>query len=145
MCQIDESQLRLNRDRGTALICDNQLAGLLSVIIPSNITNSTNCPETKQAPAYYTKVGIYEKWIHSIIAINSPEHTVDGKPIPIIPVSPPYYSKPIFILFSCNCIKFNTSFLLLDILTVTNAARPSKSSNLSLILVIICSLLIHKI
>lgn len=99
MCQIDESQLRLNRDRGTALICDNKLAGLLSVIIPSNVTNSTNCPETKQAPAYYTKVGIYEKWIHSIIAINSPEHTVDGKPIPIIPVSPPYYSKPIFLYY----------------------------------------------
>lgn len=93
LCQIDESQLRLNRDRGTALICDNKLAGLLSVIIPSNVTNSTNCAETKQTHAYFTKVALYEKWIHSIIAINAPEHTFDGKPIPIIPASPPYYSK----------------------------------------------------
>ncbi|XP_055302820.1 trypsin-like isoform X2 [Sitodiplosis mosellana] len=101
MCQIPADQLRLSRDRGTPLICDNKLAGLLSIIIPANTTNSTdNCARTLKTNAAYVNVALYEKWIHSIIGINSPEHTADGKPINLIPASPPYQnhltiSKPI--------------------------------------------------
>lgn len=91
MCQIDESQLKLNRDRGTPLICNNKLVGVLSVIIPSIVTNSTlYCSKTLQTYAYYTNVPLFDKWIHSVIAVNAPPHAVDGKPIPLIPVSPPY-------------------------------------------------------
>lgn len=98
MCQIPENQLRLSRDRGTPLICDNKLAGLLSIIIPANTTNSTDiCSRTLKTNAYYTKVSLFEKWIHSIIAINSPDHTMDGRPINLIPSSPPYESKCIFL------------------------------------------------
>lgn len=94
MCQIDESQLKLNRDRGTPLICDNKIVGILSVIIPSNVTNSTDyCIRTLKTVAYYVNIALFEKWIHSIIAVNSPLHASDGKPIPLIPLSPPYQSK----------------------------------------------------
>lgn len=90
MCMISEDQLRLNRDRGTPLICDNKLAGLLSIIIPSSITNSTECSRTLQTMAYYTNVVLYEKWLHNVIGVNSPPYTANGTPIPMIPNSPPY-------------------------------------------------------
>lgn len=94
MCQVPQNQLRLSRDRGTALICDNKLAGLLSVIISPNTTNSAEtCSTTLRTNAYYTKLDLYEKWIHSIMAINSPDHTADGRPINLIPASPPYQSE----------------------------------------------------
>lgn len=95
MCQLPENQLRLNRDRGTPLICDNKLAGLLSLIIPAaNIINTTDdCSRTLLTRAYYTNIAIFEKWIHNIIGVNSPAHTANGNPIPIIPNSPPYQSK----------------------------------------------------
>ncbi|XP_031619012.1 chymotrypsin-like protease CTRL-1 [Contarinia nasturtii] len=93
MCQVPESQLSLNRDRGTPLICDNTLAGLMSAIIPTNITNSTDtCTKTLRTYAYYTRVARFEKWIRSMMN-NSPEHMPDGKPIPIIPISPPYQNN----------------------------------------------------
>lgn len=99
MCQIDESQLKLNRDRGTPLICDNKIVGILSIIIPSNLTSSTDyCLRTLKTFAYYINVALYEKWIHSVIAISSPPHASDGKPIPLIPLSPPYQSMPHLII-----------------------------------------------
>lgn len=94
MCQVPESQLRLNRDRGTPLLCENKLVGILSVIIPPIITNSTNtCRRTLRTHAFYLKVSLYEKWIHSVIAVNSPTYASDGKPIPLVPLVPPYQSK----------------------------------------------------
>lgn len=53
---------------------------------------------------------LYEKWIHSIIGINTPEHTADGQPIPVVPISPPYQ----------------------NILTIThiNTATPSQSGSM---------------
>lgn len=128
--QISEDQLRLNRDRGTPLICDNRLAGLLSIIIPSSITNSTECSRTLQTMAYYTNVVLYEKWLHNVIGVNSPPYTANGTPIPIIPNSPPYQSTQ-----TCDKMRhlYNTSKLFLlfsDLLTVTkptNTASAIKS------------------
>lgn len=94
MCQVPESQLRFNRDRGTPLICDNRIVGILSIIIPTNITNSTDiCGKSLQAYAYYINVALYETWTHSVIAINSPAYTNDGKPISHKPISPPFQSN----------------------------------------------------
>lgn len=94
MCKIPFNQLSLNRDRGTPLICENKLVGILSIIIPSNVTNSIDsCVRTLRTYAYYIEVGLYEKWIHSVMAVNSPTHASDGKPISLIPSSPPYQSS----------------------------------------------------
>lgn len=103
MCQVPENQLRLNRDRGTPIICDNTLVGILSVIIPAN--SSEICIRTLRTHAYFTKVPLYEKWMHSVIGVNTPSHTVDGKPISIVPDSPPFQSLFVLLLF------FSFSFL----------------------------------
>lgn len=94
MCQLPETQLKYSRDRGTPLICDNaKLVGILSVIIPANITDSINvCTRTLRTNAFYTKISTYGKWIHSIIAVNSPTYSANGKPVPLVPLSPPFQS-----------------------------------------------------
>lgn len=94
MCQLPETQLKFSRDRGTPLICDNaKLVGILSVIIPANMTSSINvCTRTLRTNAFYTKISTYEKWIHSIIAVNSPTYSANGKPVPLVPLSPPFQS-----------------------------------------------------
>lgn len=100
MCQVPESQLKLNRDRGTPLLCENKLVGILSIIIPANSTNSTSlCTRTLQTHALYTKVSLYEKWIHSVMAVNLPTYAANGKPIPLVPLSPPYQSITTILLF----------------------------------------------
>lgn len=95
MCQVPETQLKYNRDRGTPLLCDTppKVVGILSVIIPANMTNSTNiCTRTLRTYAFYSKVSLYENWIHSVMAVNSPTYTDHGKPIPLVPLSPPFQS-----------------------------------------------------
>lgn len=98
---MSENQLRLSNDRGTPLICNNKLAGLLSVIIPvGNSTNSTNqsCSTTLDTMAYYTKIAPYTKWIHSIIGVNLPEIS-NGQPAAIVPDAPPFQGNSYFIAF----------------------------------------------
>lgn len=90
MCQVPENQLRLNRDRGTPIICDNKLVGILSAIIPAN--SSDICAKTLRTHAYFTKVSLHDKWMHSVIGVNTPPHTAEGKPISIVPNSPPFQS-----------------------------------------------------
>lgn len=151
MCSIPESQLRLSRDRGLGLICDNKLAGLLSIIIPTSITNSTDmCARTLKTYSYYTNVALYEKWIHNVIGVNTPPHTANGKPISIIPNSSPYQST------FCYCCDFDfysnvnciISLLFSDFLTVTNM-RPTNTASImksssSIVSLIVTWLLIHK-
>lgn len=94
MCQVPDSQLKHNRDRGTPLICNSKLVGLLSVIIsPNRLNSTTDCIRTLRTYALYVNVPSYEKWIHSVIAVNSPTHGSDGKAIPLIPIVPPYQSN----------------------------------------------------
>lgn len=108
MCQLPEAQLKFSRDRGTPLICDNgKLVGILSVIIPANMNNSINiCTRTLRTNAYYTKISTYEKWIHSIIAVNSPPYTANGKPVPLVPLSPPFQSIVLGTFFTNRSEKF---------------------------------------
>lgn len=93
MCQVTENQLKISNDRGTPLVCNDKLVGLLSVIIPpKNTTNATQsvCDNNLTTPAYYTRVAQYNAWIHSVIGVNLPA-TVDGQPQPVIPTSPPFH------------------------------------------------------
>lgn len=92
MCKVTANQLKVSNDRGTPLVCNNKLVGLLSVIIPrSNSTNTTDaaCDQNLQTMAYYTRVTTFVNWIHSIIGVNLPT-TSDGKPTPIVPDAPPF-------------------------------------------------------
>lgn len=94
--QVSENQLKVSNDRGTPLICNNKLVGLLSMIIPpGNSTNSTAdaCHASLKTMAYYTRVSFYTQWLHSIIGVNLPASS-DGKPAPIVPDSPPFQGKP---------------------------------------------------
>lgn len=116
MCSVSETQLRLSRDRGSPLICGNSLAGILSVILPSdqskNLANAPDsCLNTLQTNAYYTRVSAYVNWIRNIISRYAPQQSPTGQPISIVPSSPPYepgdslifnfrfYFCPIFLLF----------------------------------------------
>lgn len=79
-------------DRGTPLICNNKIVGLLSVIIPpGNSTNTTmqTCDSSLKTMAYYTRVSPYNQWIHSKIGVYLPSPS-DGKPVSIVPDSPPF-------------------------------------------------------
>lgn len=93
MCKVTENQLKINNDRGTPLVCNDKLVGLLSVIIPpKNSTNSTQsvCDSNLVTSAYYVRVAQYNSWIHSVIGVNLPA-TIDGRPQPVIPSSPPFH------------------------------------------------------
>lgn len=94
MCTVPENQLRLSRDRGTPLICDNRLAGSLSVILPSNnqyvMNASDSCANTLLTNAYYTKMSVYVNWIHNIMSRYAPQQTLNGQPISLVPTAPPY-------------------------------------------------------
>lgn len=95
MCKVTEDQLKISNDRGTPLVCNDKLVGLLSVIIPpKNDTNSTEslCSTNLRTMAYYIRVSNYIAWIHSVIGVNLPT-TIDGKPTPIVPSSPPFHGK----------------------------------------------------
>lgn len=93
MCQVSSEQLRQSNDRGTPLVCNDKLVGMLSTIIPPrNGTNTTEvCAKNLQTMAYYTPVNNYVNWIHSMIGSHLPTST-DGKPNPIVPASPPFHA-----------------------------------------------------
>lgn len=95
MCKVTENQLKINNDRGTPLVCNDKLVGLLSVIIPPNSKNTTDptqsaCDDNLKTSAYYVRVAQYNGWIHSVIGVNLPA-TIDGQPQPVIPSSPPFH------------------------------------------------------
>lgn len=92
MCKVTENQLKFNQDRGTPLVCNNKVVGLLSVIIPpGNGTNSTNgCDSSLQTMAYYTRVGAFVDWVYATIG-NSLPPSNNGQPNPLVPVAPPFH------------------------------------------------------
>lgn len=93
MCKVTENQLIISNDRGTPLVCNDKLVGLLSVIVPpKNTTNSTQsvCDDNLKTSAYYLRVAKYNNWIHSVIGVNLPT-TIGGQPQPVIPSSPPFH------------------------------------------------------
>lgn len=93
ICNFTENQLKISNDRGTPLVCDDKLVGLLSVIVPpKNTTNSSQsvCDNNMPILAYYSRVSYYNRWIHSVIAANLPA-TIDGQPQHVIPNTPPFH------------------------------------------------------
>lgn len=95
MCNVTDNQLKINNDRGTPLVCNNKLVGLLSFIFPlKNETDSTQsvCDKNLRTTANYLRVANYNTWIYSVIGNNLPA-TIDGEPQSIIPSSPPYHGK----------------------------------------------------
>lgn len=92
--QVSKSQLLLSNDRGTPMICNNRLAGVLSEIIPANnSTGNGTCTESLKTKAYFTKVSPHVDWVHSIMGVNLPAE-------PLRPIDPPFSGNSIFIRIS---------------------------------------------
>lgn len=74
--QLRPDELQKSTDRGTPLVCDYHLSGLLSQIIPPQNPNAL-CESTLKFWAFYTNVSNYVEWINEIIAKQqpAPSHT----------------------------------------------------------------------
>jgi len=96
MCEQKPSQFQLSSDRGTPLVCNNHLSGLLSQVLPpENITNPlASCQSTLRTWAFYTKLSSYTQWIHQTIAKHQPIPDPGQNPQPPTVTSPPYYTPP---------------------------------------------------
>ncbi|KAJ6645754.1 Transmembrane protease serine 3, partial [Pseudolycoriella hygida] len=98
MCRLQPYQLQISSDRGTPLVCNNRLSGLLSQILPpQNSSNpSTACENTLKTWAFYTKVSNFTSWIHQTIARQQPLAGTGPTPSHQPPVTPPpYYTPPV--------------------------------------------------
>jgi len=97
MCKLQPNQLQISSDRGTPLVCNNRLSGLLSQILPpQNESNpAAACETTLKTWAFYTKVSNFTQWIHQTIARQQPT-PVPGQVSPQQPTAtpPPYYTTP---------------------------------------------------
>lgn len=97
--QLQPNQLQSSSDRGTPLVCNNRLSGLLSQILPpQNIsTPAASCETTLKTWAFYTKVSNHTAWIHQTISRQQPApgpgHIPSAQPIA---TPPPYFSKCCF-------------------------------------------------
>ncbi|XP_055377370.1 uncharacterized protein LOC129609478 [Condylostylus longicornis] len=69
ICNLSDNHLMTSDDRGTGLVCDSKLIGILSQIIP--IDNETECSNFKPFKAIYTRVANHLNWIYEKIAIES--------------------------------------------------------------------------
>lgn len=66
------AQLQLSNDRGTPLVCNNHLTGLLSIIIPPDTSsNATDCLTNHRTWGVYTRIDLFTKWIYSKIGVSS--------------------------------------------------------------------------
>lgn len=93
LCELNERQLRFNYDRGAALLCDDKLAGILSIVIPADHSNASaiHCNATSQSNVYFTKIALHSDWIQSVILSNDTAELLQG--MPIKPNAPAYQSK----------------------------------------------------
>ncbi|GAB0100250.1 Peptidase S1 domain-containing protein [Sergentomyia squamirostris] len=82
-CGMTESQYRYSPDRGSALVCNKVLVGLLSSIDPPDDPFLADCSLSKRTYAFYTAVEEYAPWINSVIGLTH------GKPAS--PHTPPHY------------------------------------------------------
>lgn len=75
MCTKQSDDLLSNEDRGTPLVCNNVLSGVLSVIIPPSNSSgnaTATCFITRKTFATYTKLSQFERWVNEIIFNNQP-------------------------------------------------------------------------
>lgn len=98
LCQYSQKALTLSYDRGAALICDNKLAGILSVVLPANRSNVTEqfCNATSQTNAYFTNTALYLDWIRSVIIANPLVEAIQGVSSSNGSSVPAYQSKHFF-------------------------------------------------
>jgi len=96
MCKQQPIQFQASSDRGTPLVCNNHLSGLLSQIIPpENVSNTAaSCESTLKTWAYYTKISNYTAWIHQTIAKQQPIPE-PGLPQQSTVTPPPFYTSPV--------------------------------------------------
>lgn len=67
--QLHPAEYYHSTDRGTPLVCDSHLSGLLSQIIPPQTSDPNNqCENTLKTAAFYTNVTNYVGWILHIFA-----------------------------------------------------------------------------
>ncbi|KAG4068160.1 hypothetical protein HA402_001585 [Bradysia odoriphaga] len=92
MCKLQPTQFQISSDRGTPLVCNNHVTGLLSQIQPPrNDSNpAASCESTLKTWAFYTKVSDFTEWIHLTIARQQPTVAPGQQPV----TSPPYYTPP---------------------------------------------------
>lgn len=92
MCKLQPTQFQISSDRGTPLVCNNHVTGLLSQIQPPKNESSltASCEATLKTWAYYTKVSDFTEWIHLTIARQQPTAAPGQQPV----TSPPYYTPP---------------------------------------------------
>ncbi|XP_059618745.1 trypsin-like [Phlebotomus argentipes] len=78
-CGTTDLQYKFSPDRGSALVCNKVLIGLLSSIDPPADPFPTDCLQPKRTYAFYTTVEEYVPWINMVIGLTH------GKP----PAPPP--------------------------------------------------------
>lgn len=95
LCQSTGRRLTFSYDRGAALICDNKLVGILSIVLPANRSNSSEiyCNATSQTNAYFTNTALYLDWIRSVIVSETSTQTIEGVPVSVNPSVPAYQSR----------------------------------------------------
>lgn len=93
--QLQPNQFQISSDRGTPLVCNNHLSGLLSQILPpQNVSNTAaSCETTLKTWAFYTKVSNYTEWIYQTIVRQQPIVAPGQTPPQPLVTSPPYYSS----------------------------------------------------
>ncbi|XP_055684727.1 plasma kallikrein-like [Lutzomyia longipalpis] len=69
-CGTTELEYRYSPDRGSALVCNGYLIGLLSSIDPPDDPFSTDCQQNKRTYAFYTNVEEYGLWIKTVTGMN---------------------------------------------------------------------------
>ncbi|XP_037042819.1 trypsin-like [Bradysia coprophila] len=92
MCKLQPTQFQISSDRGTPLVCNNHVTGLLSQIQPprNDSNTSASCETTLKTWAFYTKVSDFTEWIHLNIARQQPTAAPGQQPV----TYPPYYTPP---------------------------------------------------
>ncbi|XP_055710894.1 chymotrypsin-like elastase family member 1 [Phlebotomus papatasi] len=69
-CGTTDLQYKYSPDRGSALVCNKVLIGLLSSIEPSDDPFTTDCLQSKKTFAFYTTVEEYVPWINMVIGLT---------------------------------------------------------------------------
>uniref|UniRef100_A0A1L8E951 Putative trypsin n=1 Tax=Haematobia irritans TaxID=7368 RepID=A0A1L8E951_HAEIR len=86
-CHSVDALLSHNGDRGTGLVCDNRLVGLLSMILPPEEDNSELGCSDKPINAFYTNLAPYLGWIYDKVSDEDISMYDDGEFVISVPYS----------------------------------------------------------
>ncbi|XP_073822014.1 trypsin [Musca autumnalis] len=85
-CQALETLIYHNGDRGTGLVCENKLVGLLSTILPWGNSSDAYCSDGS-INAFYTNLAPYLGWIFDVISEEDLKMYDNGEFISSLPYS----------------------------------------------------------